>query len=184
MGQGQHGTQRAKIVKAINNLGADVVSLEEIENSAKAASSVPASFKGERRDYALSTLVDALNEQAGEGTWAYVPSPQTVPDLDVEDVIRTAFIYNAARRDRRRNPNPHRLRRVQRQERLRARPPARRQAFKAKRRRLRRVPRRRQPLQVQGLGEQRAQPGSRRRLRQRDYTRQAQATRCSRSPMR
>lgn len=85
--------QRAKIVKAINNLGADVVSLEEIENSAKAASSVPASFKGERRDYALATLVDALNEQAGEGTWAYVPSPQTVPDLDVEDVIRTAFIY-------------------------------------------------------------------------------------------
>ena len=48
--------QRAKIVKAINNLGADVVSLEEIENSAKAASSVPASFKGERRDYALATL--------------------------------------------------------------------------------------------------------------------------------
>ena len=70
-----------------------MVSLEEIENSAKAASSVPASFKGERRDYALATLVDALNEQAGEGTWAYVPSPQTVPDLDVEDVIRTAFIY-------------------------------------------------------------------------------------------
>ena len=97
MGQGQHGTQRAKIVKAINNLGADVVSLEEIENSAKAASSVPASFKGERRDYALSTLVDALNEQAGEGTWAYVPSPQTVPDLDVEDVIRTAFIYKPAK---------------------------------------------------------------------------------------
>lgn len=89
--------QRAKIVKAINNLGADVVSLEEIENSAKAASSVPASFKGERRDYALSTLVDALNEQAGEGTWAYVPSPQTVPDLDVEDVIRTAFIYKPAK---------------------------------------------------------------------------------------
>lgn len=60
--------QRAKIVKAINNLGADVVSLEEIENSAKAASSVPASFKGERRDYALSTLVDALNQDPGDGS--------------------------------------------------------------------------------------------------------------------
>ncbi|RSX50043.1 ExeM/NucH family extracellular endonuclease [Bifidobacterium callimiconis] len=89
--------QRAKIVKAINNLGADVVSLEEIENSAKAASVVPDSFKGNRRDYALSTLVDALNAQAGDGTWAYVPSPKTLPALDTEDVIRTAFIYKPAK---------------------------------------------------------------------------------------
>ena len=89
--------QRAKIVKAINNLGADVVSLEEIENSAKASSVVPEGFKGNRRDYALSTLVDALNAEAGAGTWAYVPSPKTVPDLSVEDVIRTAFIYKPAK---------------------------------------------------------------------------------------
>ncbi|KAB7789039.1 ExeM/NucH family extracellular endonuclease [Bifidobacterium leontopitheci] len=89
--------QRAKIVKAINNLGADVISLEEIENSAKAASVVPDSFKGERRDYALSTLVDALNAEAGDGTWAYVPSPKTLPALDTEDVIRTAFIYKPAK---------------------------------------------------------------------------------------
>nr|WP_241677070.1 ExeM/NucH family extracellular endonuclease [Bifidobacterium jacchi] len=89
--------QRAKIVKAINNLGADVVSLEEIENSAKASSVVPEGFQGNRRDYALSTLVDALNAQAGAGTWAYVPSPKTVPDLSVEDVIRTAFIYKPAK---------------------------------------------------------------------------------------
>ena len=160
--------QRAKIVKAINNLGADVVSLEEIENSAKAASSVPASFKGERRDYALATLVDALNEQAGEGTWAYVPSPQTVPDLDVEDVIRTAFIYEPTKvatvgatriltdSDAFNGKNGYEHGRQ---------PDARRS--RPRRRRLRRVPRRRQPLQVQGLGEQRAQPGSRRRLRQR-----------------
>ncbi|WP_241520171.1 ExeM/NucH family extracellular endonuclease [Bifidobacterium catulorum] len=89
--------QRAKIVKAINKLGADVVSLEEIENSAKAASVVPNDFKGNRRDYALSTLVDALNAEAGAGTWAYVPSPKDVPALDVEDVIRTAFIYKPAK---------------------------------------------------------------------------------------
>ena len=89
--------QRAKIVKAINNLGADVVSLEEIENSAKAASVVPNDFKGNRRDYALSTLVDALNAEAGPGTWAYVPSPKDVPELGVEDVIRTAFIYKPAK---------------------------------------------------------------------------------------
>ncbi|KAA8822457.1 ExeM/NucH family extracellular endonuclease [Bifidobacterium vespertilionis] len=89
--------QRTKIVKAINNLGADVVSLEEIENSAKPASKVPETFKGNRRDYALSTLVDALNAEAGAGTWAYVPSPKDVPALDVEDVIRTAFIYKPAK---------------------------------------------------------------------------------------
>ena len=42
--------QQAKIVAAINALGADVVSLEEIENSAQF---------GEDRDAALSSLVDA-----------------------------------------------------------------------------------------------------------------------------
>lgn len=80
--------QQSKIVTAINDLGADVVSLEEIENSAKF---------GKDRDYALSVLVDALNAQAGDGTWAYVPSPKALPALDVEDVIRTAFIYKPAK---------------------------------------------------------------------------------------
>lgn len=50
--------QLAKIVKAINSLGADVVSLEEIENSAKF---------GKDRDAALATLVEALNQSAGKG---------------------------------------------------------------------------------------------------------------------
>ena len=48
--------QQAKIVAAINRLGADVVSLEEIENSA--------AF-GHDRDAALRHLVDALNADAG-----------------------------------------------------------------------------------------------------------------------
>jgi len=74
--------QQDKIVAAINRLGADVVSLEEIENSA--------AF-GIDRDTALRHLVDALNDDAGAGTWAYVPSPSRVPE--VEDVIRTAFIH-------------------------------------------------------------------------------------------
>ena len=77
--------QQAKIVTAINTLGADVVSLEEIENSAKL---------GLPRDTALSALVTALNAKAGAGTWAFVPSPATVPTG--EDVIRTAFIYKPA----------------------------------------------------------------------------------------
>ena len=77
--------QQAKIVTAINATDADVVSLEEIENSA--------AFDKDR-DTALSSLVDALNAGAGSEVWHFVPSPATVP-AD-EDVIRTAFIYKSA----------------------------------------------------------------------------------------
>jgi 5'-nucleotidase len=77
--------QETKIVAAINALDADVVSLEEIENS-KAF--------GKNRDAALSTLTSKLNAAAGAGTWAFVPSPATLPAS--EDVIRTAFIYRPA----------------------------------------------------------------------------------------
>ena len=81
--------QLAKIVYGINHLGASIVSLEEIENSEKFASP---------RDSAVQTLVDALNAEAGAGTWAFAPSP---PDADLppiagQDVIRTAFIYKPA----------------------------------------------------------------------------------------
>jgi predicted extracellular nuclease len=79
--------QQAKIVHAINGLGADVVSLEEIENSAKF---------GEPRDAAVGTLVDALNADAGAGTWAFVPTPASAGDQTDEDVIRTAFIYRTS----------------------------------------------------------------------------------------
>jgi predicted extracellular nuclease len=74
--------QQAKIVNAINTLDADVLSLEEIENSA---------HYGPDRDAALSTLVDALNADAGTDKWSFVPSPDVLPAS--EDVIRTAFIY-------------------------------------------------------------------------------------------
>lgn len=76
--------QQAKIVKAINALGAEVVSLEEIENSAKF---------GPDRDRAMADLVAALNADTGADTWSYVPSPTVVPSPDREDVIRTGFIY-------------------------------------------------------------------------------------------
>ena len=79
--------QQAKIVSAINGLGADVVSLEEVENSARF---------GEDRDAAVATLVDALNAAAGAGTWELVPTPAGAGDQADEDVIRTAFIYRAA----------------------------------------------------------------------------------------
>ena len=76
--------QQAKIVRAINALDAEVVSLEEIENSA---------FFGKHRDFAVANLVDALNADAGAEVWSYVPSPSTAPSTDREDVIRNAFIY-------------------------------------------------------------------------------------------
>ena len=81
--------QQAKIVKAINALGASVVSLEELENSAKF---------GKDRDYAIGELVNALNAEAGAGTWDFVPTPPEAdrPTVAQEDVIRTGFIYKPA----------------------------------------------------------------------------------------
>ena len=84
--------QLDKEVRAINSLGADVLSLEEIENSAK--------YDGpENRDVALATLVTALNADAGADVWSFVRSPAVAdqPALAEQDVIRTAFIYKNAR---------------------------------------------------------------------------------------
>lgn len=78
--------QQAKIVAAITKSGADVVSLEEIENSAQF---------GKDRDAALATLVDALNAKT-PGVWDYVRTPANAPPLSDEDMIRTAFIYKKA----------------------------------------------------------------------------------------
>ncbi|MFC0223748.1 ExeM/NucH family extracellular endonuclease [Nocardioides zeicaulis] len=78
--------QQAKIVNAINTMDADVVSLEELENSR--------TVDGADRDEAISTLVAALNRAAGSKRWAYVKSPSTLPAT--EDVIRTGFIYDPA----------------------------------------------------------------------------------------
>jgi predicted extracellular nuclease len=81
--------QLAKEIPAINSLDADVMSLEEIENSVQF---------GKDRDDALAKLVSVLNDAAGTTRWAYVPSPDPadLPPTDEQDVIRTAFIYNPA----------------------------------------------------------------------------------------
>jgi 5'-nucleotidase len=80
--------QRVKEVRAINTMNADILSLEEIENSVALGES--------DRDDALKSLVDALNADAGTTRWAYAPSPSAadLPPLEQQDVIRTAFIYN------------------------------------------------------------------------------------------
>ena len=81
--------QLAKEIPAINSLDADVMSLEEIENSVQF---------GKDRDDALAQLTAALNAAAGTTRWAYVPSPDPadLPPTAEQDVIRTAFIYNPA----------------------------------------------------------------------------------------
>ncbi|WP_343319220.1 ExeM/NucH family extracellular endonuclease [Arthrobacter sp. TMP15] len=75
--------QQDKIVAGITASGADVLSLEEVENSAKFSKD---------RDNAMSLLVAALNEKTPD-TWAFAKSPATRPALANEDVIRTGFIY-------------------------------------------------------------------------------------------
>ncbi len=79
--------QQDKIVAAINTADADIVSLEELENSVKF---------GKARDFAINALVSALNADAGAGTWAAVPSPATLPTTAEQDVIRNGFIYQPA----------------------------------------------------------------------------------------
>ena len=79
--------QQEKIVAAINALDADVVGLMEIENSAAL---------GEEADEATQTLVDALNADAGAGTWAANPSSDELPAASEQDVITNALIYKPA----------------------------------------------------------------------------------------
>ncbi|MEX2510137.1 MAG: ExeM/NucH family extracellular endonuclease, partial [Homoserinimonas sp.] len=79
--------QQAKIVTAINALDAEVVALQEIENSVKL---------GEPVDEALADLVAALNAAAGAGTWGYVRTPAALQDSAIVDVITNAIIFKPA----------------------------------------------------------------------------------------
>ena len=63
--------QQAKLVSAINSMGADLVALMEVENSAGI------SYVFRERDYTLGQLVSALN--AAGGHWALAPSPLVTP---------------------------------------------------------------------------------------------------------
>ncbi len=83
----QLAVQESKIVAAINALGADVVALQEIENSVAL---------GEATDEALQSLVAALNAAAGAGTWDYVRTPAELVDATIVDVITNAIIFKPA----------------------------------------------------------------------------------------
>lgn len=81
--------QEAKIVAAITALDADVVALEEIENSVRFSPNDP--------QKALKRLVSALNAADGAGTWDYVRSPADLPAPEQQDVITTAIIFKPAK---------------------------------------------------------------------------------------
>ena len=71
--------QRAKIVTAITDMDAEVLALQEIENSSVISPETPYS--------AHENLVGALNEAEGEDVWEYVEASET------SDVITNAIIY-------------------------------------------------------------------------------------------
>ena len=82
--------QQSKIVDAISGTGADVVGLTEIENSAR--------IDGDP-DEATATLVAALNEKDGAGTWDYIPTDPAYQALGLtggQDAITNAIIYKPA----------------------------------------------------------------------------------------
>jgi len=79
--------QKSKIVTAINALDADVVALQEIENSVKL---------GEAPDEALADLVAGLNAAAGSNVWDYVRTPDALHDAGITDFITNAIIFKPA----------------------------------------------------------------------------------------
>ncbi|MCZ2826729.1 MULTISPECIES: ExeM/NucH family extracellular endonuclease [unclassified Modestobacter] len=81
--------QAGKIVPAINALGADVVTLMEIEDT-DSTGLTPGDA-----DTALADLVTRLNADAGSAKWAFVPFPEELYAVD-RDVIRNAIIYQPA----------------------------------------------------------------------------------------
>jgi 5'-nucleotidase len=84
--------QEEKLAHAIVDMGADVIGLEEVENSIK--------LPGEtNRDDALARIVQLLNAIEGAGTWKYVKSPgeaTTAAAVGEQDTIRPALIYKPA----------------------------------------------------------------------------------------
>lgn len=80
--------QSAKIVTAIKGLGADVVTLMEVEDTDSTG------YRTGDADAALADLVNRLNAGSPD-KWAYVPMPAELYAVD-RDVIRNAIIYRPA----------------------------------------------------------------------------------------
>jgi predicted extracellular nuclease len=84
--QAEFEQQAAKIVPAIEALGADVVTLMEIEDT-DSTGHTPGNADG-----ALADLVHRLNDAAGYDKWSFSPLPDELYAVD-RDVIRSAVIY-------------------------------------------------------------------------------------------
>lgn len=78
--------QAGKIVPAIQALGADVVTLMEIEDTDSTG------YSPGNADSALADLVARLNAAEGADVWAYVTLPDELYGVD-RDVIRNGIIY-------------------------------------------------------------------------------------------
>ena len=89
--QAQLDRQAAKEVSAIRGLGADVVTLEEIEDTATTG------YGDGSPDQAVADLVRRLNAAAGTTEWAYAPFPAELLAKPDRDVIRNAIIYRPGR---------------------------------------------------------------------------------------
>lgn len=78
--------QTEKIVAAIVGLDADVVGLMEVENDGYGPTS------------AIAALVDALNTEAGAGTWAFIDADAETGQLNSlgTDAIKNGLIYRPA----------------------------------------------------------------------------------------
>ncbi|MFC5730230.1 MULTISPECIES: ExeM/NucH family extracellular endonuclease [Nocardioides] len=84
--------QEAKLTRALLALDADIVALEEVENSIKLVGET-------NRDDALARIARLLNDATAPGTWAYVRSPGEAVSAGAvaeQDVIRGAFLYKRA----------------------------------------------------------------------------------------
>jgi len=84
--QAEFEQQAGKIVPAIRALGADVVTLMEIEDTDSSG------LTPGNADTALADLVRRLNAAEGAEVWSYVPLPAELYAVD-RDVIRNAIIY-------------------------------------------------------------------------------------------
>ncbi|MDQ3676989.1 MAG: ExeM/NucH family extracellular endonuclease, partial [Actinomycetota bacterium] len=87
--EAEFNQQEAKIVDAINSLGAEVVALQEIQDTSDEAA------LGNDPDAALDSLVAALNADPDSNlSWAKVPAPTPYTNTDE---IRNAFIYQPSK---------------------------------------------------------------------------------------
>ncbi|WP_139416231.1 ExeM/NucH family extracellular endonuclease [Agromyces laixinhei] len=77
--------QEEKIVEAITSLDAEIVALQEIENSLKLDGNA---------DEAIGAIVAALNAAEGSDVWEFVPTP-AVLTAATTDFIQNAIIYRS-----------------------------------------------------------------------------------------